>query len=461
VTRRFASVFALVLAVGSFAGSSAAAPEALRDPKKPTLVAGAAQRIAGAMKVGEDGAEWLLPGGSRLTASPGAELRVLGVPQPVILYGKKVPGYTVLVRSGLVRASVPGTGKSAVVLSAPKKTSVLVASGETSVVAGRQVAVGNAEGVSSVGSAGESFRLLEPGTLEVVDDGSNARRALVTSPSALRGAFVVVCYGNDAALGEITWDAVPEANGYRAELRDAATGRVVARETSKEPRLSSSFARVAPGKYTLSVVSVDRTGLESNKPAAQPVRVIGLTLPAGGYVDGAGAVRFPAGTDLPLSNVEGVEMTYGSSDAFMTAPSTLEMFLGEPRRVRFRIAGTALDSSLWLVPRDERARIEFGPKTVRWPHSPLEIRIRIEDGSGRLAPDFIEARPKVLVGVEPMNVAFAREGQWLRGVLPARPGNGPWVVRVEVHDQNGIALGRDFIEIAATQPRPLPAKRGS
>jgi hypothetical protein len=34
-------------------------------------------------------------------------------------------------------------------------------------------------------------------------------------------------------------------------------------------------------------------------------------------------------------------------------------------------------------------------------------------------------------------------------VLPQPTGKGPWVVRVEVEDQHGISLGRDFIEIAS------------
>jgi len=44
---------------------------------------------------------------------------------------------------------------------------------------------------------------------------------------------------------------------------------------------------------------------------------------------------------------------------------------------------------------------------------------------------------------------FKRDGAWFRGVLPARPGPGPWVVRVEVKDEHGLELGRDFVEVAS------------
>jgi hypothetical protein len=463
VTHRILSALPFLVALGTFTGSSAAAPETkpAADPKKPTLIAGETQRIAGVLKVGGDGAEWALPGGSRLTAGPGTELRVLGVPQPVVLGGgKTVPGYTVLVRSGLVKARVPSTGKSAVVFSAPRKTAVLITSGETSLVAGEHLAVANAEGDASVGSAGEPFRAIQPGTLEVLDDDANLRRTLVSSPPGLRGAFVVVAHADEAPLGEIAWDRVENADGYRAEIRDLGTSRVLRRIDVREPRIAAGSATLAPGKYTLNVVSVDRTGIESSRPVEQALRVIGVTLPAGGYIDASGAVRFPAQTSLPLSNVDGVEMTYGSAQYFMPAPQALELFSGEPRLVRFRVAGSAVDSTLWLVPRDARARIEFGPKAPRWPDAPLQIRIRIEDARGQAAPDFIEARPRVLVGVDRANVEFSRHGEWLHGTLPSRGGKGPWVVRVEVADQNGIALGREFVEIAGTST-PVPPKKGS
>lgn len=456
------SALSILLAAATFSFGSGAAPEAPpRDPQRPTLVTGAVERVADGVRVGSDGAEWVMPGGSRVTASLGAELRVLGVPQPVVLAGnKKVPGYTVLVRSGLVRAHVPGNGKSAVILAAPKNTSLLVFSGQGSVVAGRQVAVANAGGVASVGSGGEPFRALEPGTVEVVEGGTGVRRPLVAPPSLLRGSFVVISHGADASLGEIAWDPVPEADGYRVELHDAASGGVVARTRVGEARLAPGFARMPPGKYTLSVASVDRTGLESGKPAEQPVGAIGLALPAGGYVDGSGIVRFPAGSSLALSNVEGVEMTYGSARLFVATPPKLELLAGEPRLVRFRMSGSVLDSPVWLVPRDARARIEFGPKAPRWPDAPLEIRIRVEDARGQAAPDFIQARPRVLVGLDRADVTFSRRGEWLRGVLPAQKGKGPWVVRVEVEDQNGIALGRDFVEIVGATSPPR-SKKGS
>ena len=63
--------------------------------------------------------------------------------------------------------------------------------------------------------------------------------------------------------------------------------------------------------------------------------------------------------------------------------------------------------------------------------------------AGHIPAAFVE------MGVEPVAVDFKAEGGWLRGVLPPRSGEGPWVVRVEVKDHSGRELGRDFVEVAA------------
>jgi hypothetical protein len=116
--------------------------------------------------------------------------------------------------------------------------------------------------------------------------------------------------------------------------------------------------------------------------------------------------------------------------------------------VRFRVPGNPSEGKLWLVPRQIRARVEFGPAVPTWPRDALEIRVRVEEVNAPSSADAIEVRPRVLLGVEPVQVSFVRHGNVLRGVLPPQAGKGPWVVRVEVEDQSGAELGRDFIEVA-------------
>jgi hypothetical protein len=61
--------------------------------------------------------------------------------------------------------------------------------------------------------------------------------------------------------------------------------------------------------------------------------------------------------------------------------------------------------------------------------------------------------------VDPIPLAFTPDGGWLTAELPAQPGPGPWVVRVEVADQHGFELGRDFVEVSRAVPENSKAKR--
>jgi hypothetical protein len=451
----------LVLALSGMAGASTAAEQAgPRTVLRPTLVAGSAEAISGLVQAGSEGAEWALPGGAKVVASAGTELRVLGVPQPLRLTNQRaVNGYTVVLKSGLVRLSVPQNSSSALVLSAPRKTSMIVAHGEALVSVKDHVAIGNAFGSTQVAQAGQRFRALPAGMLQVIDSDSRLR-PLPAAPVAPRGAGVLLSYGEAATLGGFAWDPVPGASGYRVELRDKATNSLRARTETKEPHLPAGFAALSAGAYALAVVALDESGLESASAPERALRVMRVELPRGSYVDAGGAVHLPRGARLGLSQASGVEMTYGGATHFVSVPAALELFREEPRHIRFRVAGTTESSPLALIPRQESASVEFGAHSESWPKKPLEIRIRLQGGCDA-GGSAIELRARVTVGVEPVNVAFTRDGDSWRGVLLPRRGSGPWVVRVEVEDQYGTALGRNFIEITTPELRRRSAGRGS
>jgi hypothetical protein len=443
------SSFALPLVLSLVTSLSSAAPQAPQGIiLRPTLVAGSAEPVANLMRAGADGAEWAFPGGSTLIAEPGAELRVIAKPQDLDLGSKgQVAGYTVLLKQGFVRARVSDQAKSAIVIAGPKRTSVLVASGEASLHAGQKIAVANVRGTASVSTDGNSFRGLPPGMVEVVDDAGPRRRALLAAPKAMRGTLLLLSPGSKVALGELGWDTVPGATGYRLEVRDANSERLHLRTSTVEAVLAPGAAELAAGTYRVRVVPIDASGMEVGSPLERGLRVASVTLPAGGYFDDGGSLRIPAGSRVGLGQASGLEVADGLGESFQPAPSALALPGTEPRLFRLRSQGSGENRTLWLLPRKARAHVEFAPQAPRWPEQPLEIRVRIEDENGVSAP-WVDARPKVRVGVDPVDVAFAHEGSWLKGTLPARTGNGPWVVRVEVSDQNGAELGRDFVEVA-------------
>ena len=415
----------------------------------PTLVLGVAVPVPAGFKAGDTGAEWALPGGARVKAEADAELRVLGVPQHLDLGGhRKVASYTVVLTSGVVRMSVPTDGATAVLVSAPHKTSVIVANGQASVAAGQQVAVANAEGSTSVAFEGSRFHALAPGHVEIP---GLPKRPLLGAPALTDGPSVLLSYGEPAGLEALAWSAVPGARAYRVEVRDE-TSRVVAHAQTEATSLPSGFTALEPGAYSIRLAAVDASGFESAHPVTRPLAVLGMSLPAGAFVDPQGVVRYaPGGATIAFAGSEAVEMGYGKADAFAPAPPSLGLFRTQPFLVRFRAAADGAAQELWLAPRTTHATIAFGPRVPSWPGTPLAIDVRVDGASG---PDeVLEAEPSVMVGVEPVAVKFTRDGTRMHGVLPARPGPGPWVVRVEVKDKRGMSLGRDFVEIAQTESK--------
>lgn len=440
---RSVSLSFVVAGILSAVPASAGAPQAVW---RPTLVLGAVLPTANGVKAGADGAEWALPGGARIVASANAELRVIQKAQHLDLGPRKqVSAYTVALKSGTVRAIIPEKATSAVIVSAPKKASVIVASGEASVIADTQVAVANHHGSTSVGVEGRAFRPLPDATVEVLGGG---RHALPPAPRSAQVRSVLFARDGKAELAALAFTPVDGARAYHVEVRESKTGRLVARTRSEAPSVPAGLASLEPGGYAVRLYAVDEAGFESALPLERSVQVVGLGLPAGGYVDAQGAAVVPPGTRVEIASSPGLQMGFGH-DAFIPAPPSVELLRNEPRLILFRAAGASDATELWLIPRKARAQIEFGQRSPRWPGDALPINVRIEEKDEAAA--WAHVKPTVMVGVEPVAVEFKRDGEWLRGSLPARPGSGPWVVRVEVKDQAGLELGRNFIEVAGLE----------
>jgi hypothetical protein len=447
---------ALVAATG-IAGTALAEPAA-PVVYKPTQIAGQGEWSEGSYKVSSERAEWAFPGGARVVAFPGTVIRVMKISQPLQLKpGQETTAFTVMLKAGRAHISVPAASKTAMVVMAPKKTSVIVGSGSADVVVTEpKVMVASHDGETSVAVAASPFRVLGAGMLRVVDDAAGEIRPLAGSPGELTGPRVLLSFGKPVSLNGLSWDAAAGAASYRVELSQKGVAKARSVETLGTT-LPPDFT-VGPGSYTLRVAAVDPSGLESANVLEEPLRVISLGLPPGGYVDAAGSVRLPTGKRLELSNVEGVELTYGAAGHFMKAPPALDLVRGEPRLVHFKTPGNFDFATLQILPRDARARIEVTPRVPSWPRDRINIRVRLEEANGAPVPAFIQAKPKVIVGLETTALEFREEGGWLTAELPPRAGAGPWVVRVEVSDQYGIDLGRDFIEVA---PSPQGQKSAS
>lgn len=413
---------------------------------RPTRTSGSATSEAGFSVAGPDGAEWTIPGGPKIKASAGTRIKVLHTPQPLTLGpGVSKPGYTVVFKDGRVDVTVPEKAKSAVVLTGPRKTIALVSSGHTAARASEHsVAIASYGGESSVSVDSGGFRPLAAGEVGIFTGGHKEYRQLTASPTYVRGSRVLVALSGSSHMSDLSWPAQPGASGYRLDLGES--GKSDARESieSTEARVVRPFGDLAPGAYALKVSAIDATGLESAQPLELPVRVLGGELPEGAYLDESGVVRLAPRQRVKLSNFEGIEIAYGNGK-WLSGSHSVAMANGAATRVRFRLKGTGDYATARLAPRQERAEVMIGPKTAIWPTDPIDIRIRLENTSSH---SVVEMKPTVTVGIEEVPVSFHRDGEWLKATLRPRPGKGPWVVRVEVEDQFGLPLGRDFVEVS-------------
>lgn len=418
----------------------------------PRLVAGGTEKHGDIAVVGAQGAEWALPGGPVVRARPGTQIKVVHKPQNLqIKPGKTRPVYTVHVRSGRVDVEVPSDARSAVILAAPRKVMAIVRAGSAGVSASdSRVALANYEG-ETVAGLGADFRLLPSGAIKVVDARGVSDASVLAPPSTLEGQRLFVTAGEPVKLDRLSWNQLGGAVSYRLELSRGDSRQPVLAIETREPRLSSA-PTLEPGRYKVAIKAVDALGLDSYRALESSLHVVGAELPEGAYYDSAGRIRMIPGSRVKLSFVDGLEMTY-SKVSYIPALDAVGISRNEPATIFVRPENGHEHLPLRFAPRTVRARVALTPQLVTWPNDPLEVAISLEDPSGQPVPESLQMRPKVSVGLDPIKVEFRRVGKSLRATIPPQAGPGPWVVRVEVKDQYGFELGRDFIEIAPSHGR--------
>ena len=64
--------------------------------------------------------------------------------------------------------------------------------------------------------------------------------------------------------------------------------------------------------------------------------------------------------------------------------------------------------------------------------------------------DALKHKPRVFVNVDQVEPTWTHSGNTYSAKVTQAPGAGPWVVRVEVSDDFGDEVGRDFVELGGT-----------
>jgi len=253
------------------------------------------------------------------------------------------------------------------------------------------------------------------------------------------------------AMSGFRWAPVPSAAGYELRVRRLGDGQVVEQRVTSQTEFRDGFRPVEPGKYSISLRSLDARGLESNWGPETELRVIGVLLPPGGYSTEQ-AIFLGTGQQVQFTNTSGLEMTYLGAGRYFPAAHGATLYRNTSTVIGFRLPGALDTATARLEPRSVYADVRIGPKRAVWPQDSVSIDIQLKSRSGVAIPSFLHVVPKVSLGVEPLDVSFEREGNVLHAVVPPSSAPGPWVLRVDVADQFGVPLGHDFLEVAQ-QPR--------
>ena len=412
--------------------------------------------------------------GNTLTLDPGALVTVNQLYFIVLENGPFASlGRRFELRSGGVRAHVVLDKKRprTLVIGTPHDGMVAVRPGEAHVVVSEdRVGVASWAGGARVKQGKYTLELEAGQATTIGTDGALVARAISPTPEWATPVgrldepqpLAVALGSRSGALG-LSWRPIADASGYRFEIAsDESFKKVTEAVILKSNQHSYVVQSLPEGAYYGRVIALDRDGVGSRPSTLAPLRVIAVHMPEGGAVDReASTVVAPQGTSLRLSDHAHLEMAV---DDHKFRPAASELKVDEaPHLVRLRVEGDyGRETRLHVEPRALKAVIRIGPAWARWPDDAIEMSIVIQDPSGRFDPESVQPKVEVLLGIEPLDVEWKREGTRLTARLAPRTSARPEVLRVIVRDQGGVQLGRNFLEIepaSAEHPDKALARR--
>jgi hypothetical protein len=264
-----------------------------------------------------------------------------------------------------------------------------------------------------------------------------------------RACAVAVVVGDGTARLGASWEPSAPNHKYLVKLaRDPALQDVV--EQQERPGSATAFTsgELPPGQYWFEVRSVTPDGIPSDA-AVKPMRVIRVVPDPGViHVPSEGVFVLPAGRGVALPDRAGVVVSMGGGHA-TAAPGRLSLIGTQTRRVvRLAVQGTPNDvAPLTLEARALEADVEFSPRNASWPRDRVEATIRLVDPNHRISPAVVRPKASALVGNKRYHLPLTKQGDRWVTVLPQGDGPGPWIVQVQVTDEDGAMMGKAVLEV--------------
>ena len=399
-----------------------------------------------------------LPSRARLRVAPHSSVRVFPLPQLLALKpGSRTWTWSFSLQNGRVDVELPKTGRDAVLASIGKLSVVVTAGHAAFRVEGGETTTANIEGEvrSLLNDHWQTIPVGWTSTLSKEDPSAQAKPGL-PAPALTNTQRMWFSPNESVALKGFRWAPVPGAQRYELRLRALSDGKVIEQRVTELPEIETGLTPVEPGKYTIALRSIDARGMEGAWSPESELRVIGVVLPPGAYSTEQ-AIFLGVGQQVQFTNTAGLEMTYLGAGRYFPAAQGAGLYRGQKTVIGFRMPGVLDTAIARLEPRGVYADVQIGPQRALWPRDPISIDIQLKSRTGGEIPTFIQAVPKVTVGVDPVDVTFEQDGNTLHAVVPPSTKPGPWIVRVDVADQYGGALGHEFLEIAAQPRQPAPA----
>jgi hypothetical protein len=444
---------ALVCATGTSARAES-------GPRKPVVVSGSATNVGGMLSTAAAGAVIELPSRARLRVAPNSSLRVFPLPQLLALTpGARTWTWSFALQSGRVDVEMPKTGRNAMLASMGKLSAIVTAGHAAFRVDGGEATTANVEGEvrTLLNDHWQTVPLGWTSTLSKDEPSALAKPGL-PGPTLTSSQRMWFAPNEAVAMRGFRWSRVAGAQAYELRLRRLSDGKLVDQRITTNPEWDAGLTPVEPGKYAVALRSIDARGMEGGWSSEAELRVIGVVLPPGGYSTDQ-AIYLSVGQQVQFTNTAGLEMTYLGAGRYFPAAQSTGLYRGQKTVIGFRMPGVLDTAIARLEPRGIYADVQIGPQKALWPRDPISIDIQLKSQNGGEIPAFLQAVPTVTVGLDPVDVNFEQDGNTLHAVVPPSTKPGPWILRVDVADQYGGALGHDFLEIASQAHKPGPAVR--
>lgn len=414
---------------------------------------------------GAEGATLSLEHGAVLRAEPGARFRFgkftklhLGPgsdPDPLWL------SRVLTLEQGYLTTTIPADRRYAILVMTPRKLRGILIEGEASVVASEQRATFANHSGRVLWTVDERWRPLPAGSEHLASEAYplGLRRSMLGMPSLplLSRRLLLEGAAASESTTTVTWPALAGAAEYDVRL-ERSDGTLIQRVRLRDARWV--LGPLTAGDYRITVRGIDDSGVPGAVGSPVALNVVGLDVPKTASRGPNGAVRLQPGQRVGLLGADGLEVGYLGFDDFLPAPKTLGLVARRPISMRLRHPGTGETVRLDLEPMTVRAEIMFSRQPHEWPKQGLQIGVKLIDEQGYEVPEAFNVRCKVTVNIEPAEPTWQRSGSTLHTLLERPEGPGPWMVRVEVVDESGIPLGKDFSEVAYAPPRH-PQKPGA